>query len=184
MEASRRSGIERGGYMESERTDICGEVGVDVTERYFGPNAWWIANLLSHRVRFERGWFWTEAFCHGGRSDGLAFRQRPDGNGIDARCHVGNCSPEMAADGLGAQIGWPIRNSYEPLAEPVGRLWWLRGWPRWRLEWYGVAALAFSAPLLLGHGLEAAILTCLCFSVGSWLTGRHLTQRRSWRFRR
>ena len=42
---------------------------------------------------FERGWFWTTtAVCHGGKSDGLAFRQRPDGNGIEIRCHTGGCS--------------------------------------------------------------------------------------------
>ena len=64
-----------------------------MTEQYVGPSALRIANLLPHRVSFERGWFWTTtAVCHGGKSDGLAFRQRPDGNGIDVRCHTGGCS--------------------------------------------------------------------------------------------
>ena len=64
-----------------------------MAERYAGPSAKRIADLLSHRVSFARGWFWTTtAICHGGRSDGLAFRQRPDGEGIDTRCHTGGCS--------------------------------------------------------------------------------------------
>ena len=64
-----------------------------MTERYTGPSAKRIADLLRHRVSFERGWFWTvTAICHGGKSDGLAFRQRPDGNGIDVHCHTGGCS--------------------------------------------------------------------------------------------
>ena len=70
--------------MATERTDGNGEGGMDMTEQYTGPSAKRIADLLSHRVSFERGWFWTTtAICHGGRSDGLAFRQRPDGDGID-----------------------------------------------------------------------------------------------------
>ena len=61
-----------------------------MAEQYVGPSAARIANLIPHRVSFERGWFWTTtAICHGGKSDGLAFRQRPDGNGIDTRCHTG-----------------------------------------------------------------------------------------------
>ena len=46
-----------------------------------------IADLLPLRVS-EKGWFWDTAVCHGAQSDGLAFRQRPDGNGIDVRCHT------------------------------------------------------------------------------------------------
>ncbi len=184
MEALRTHDIGEGGDLESERTDIDDEGGMDVREQYVGPSALWIANRLPHHVSFERGWFWTTAVCHGGESDRLAFRQRPGGNGIDARCHTGGCSREMAADALGVQIGWPLRSAYESLAEPVDRLWWLREWPRWRFEWYAVAGLAFSAPLLLGHGLEVAILTCLGFRVGSWLTSRALMRRRAGRFRR
>ena len=163
--------------MESALTDIEGKTGVDVMERYVGPDAWWIANLLSDRIRFERDWFWTKAFCHGEEADELAFRQRPDGNGIDVHCHAGSCSPELAADGLGAQVGWPIRSSYEPLAEPVDRLWRLREWPWERLAWYGVAGLVFAAPLLVGLVPQAAILNCLGYTIGSWLMGRLLLRR-------
>ena len=61
-----------------------------MTEQYVGPSAMRIANLIPHRVNFDKGWFWTTtAICHGGKSGELAFRQRPDGNGIDTRCHTG-----------------------------------------------------------------------------------------------
>ena len=62
-------------------------------QQYTGPSAGRIANRIPHAVGFERGWFrTTTAVCHGGESDGLAFRQRPDGNGIDVRCHTGGCT--------------------------------------------------------------------------------------------
>ena len=78
--------------MDESRTQTK-EGEVNMTERYTGPSAKRIADLLPHRVSFERGWFWTTtAVCHGGKSDGLAFRQRPDGDGIDVRCHTGGCS--------------------------------------------------------------------------------------------
>ena len=170
--------------MELERTYIHGEGGMNLTERYAGPSALRIANLVPHPVRFGQGWFWTRAVCHGGESDELAFRQRPDGNGIDARCPTGHCSPEVAADALSAQIGWPIRSACEHPGQPVDRLWWLREWPPWRIAWWAAAALSFSAPLLLGHGAEAAILSFIGFGAGSWLTERSLTRRRGGRFRR
>ena len=80
----------------------------DRTEQYVGTSALSIANLLPHRVSFERGWFWTTtAICHGGKSDGLAFRQRPDGNGIETRCHTGGCSAGVVITELEALIGCP-----------------------------------------------------------------------------
>ena len=55
--------------MATERTDGNGEGGAHMTERYTGPSAKRIADLLPHRVSFERGWFWTTtAICHGGKS--------------------------------------------------------------------------------------------------------------------
>ena len=41
--------------MATERTDGNGEGGAHMTERYTGPSAKRIADLLSHRVSFERG---------------------------------------------------------------------------------------------------------------------------------
>ena len=62
------------------------------------------------RVRFDGGWFWTTAFCHGDEADELAFRQRPDGEGIDARCHAGEVlSPVGGGRVLGHRWGGPSR---------------------------------------------------------------------------
>ena len=180
MEALRRHDIGEGGdtHMESALTDIDGMMGRDVKEVYVGPSALWIARLIPRRFDFSQGWFWTTTeICHGGRSDGLAFRQRPDGNGIDVRCHTGGCSREVAIAGLETATGLSIRSAYAPTDRPVDRLWWLRDWPWERLAWWGTAALTFAAPLLVGLGLQAAILNCLCFSAGSWLMGRLLLRR-------
>ena len=104
--------------MATERTDGNGEGGAHMTERYTGPSAKRIADLLRHRVSFERGWFWTTtAICHGGKSDGLAFRQRPDGNGIDVHCHTGGCSAGVVITELEALIGLPIWTAYEPVRD-------------------------------------------------------------------
>ena len=61
-----------------------------MAQQYTGPSAGRIAGRIPHPVGFERGWFrTTTAICHGGDDpDGPAFRQRPDGNGIEVRCHT------------------------------------------------------------------------------------------------
>ena len=165
-------------HMESALTDIDGKIGRDVKEVYVGPSALWIAKLIPRRVSFSQGWFWTTTeICHEGRSDGLAFRQRPDGNGIDVRCHTRGCSRDVAMAGLETATGLSIQNAYAPTGRPVDRLWWLKHWPWERLAWWGTAALAFAAPLLVGLGLQAAILNCLGYGIGSWLTGRLLLRR-------
>ena len=60
--------------MDDSRTQANEEGGLDMTEQYTGPSAMRIANLIPHRVSFDRGWFWTTtAICHGGKSDGRRF---------------------------------------------------------------------------------------------------------------
>ena len=187
MEGLRTHHIGEGGdmHMESALTDIDGKIGRDVKEVYVGPSALWIAKLIPRQVSFSQGWFWTTPeICHGGRPDGLAFRQRPDDNGIDVRCHTRGCSRDVAMAGLETATGLSIQNAYAPTGRPVDRLWWLKHWPWERLAWWGTAALAFAAPLLVGHAVQAAILACLAFSVGSWLITRSLTRRSAMRFRR
>ena len=171
--------------MVTERTDIDGEGGVNMTEEYVGPSAARIVNLIPHRVSFERGWFWTStAVCHGGKSDGLAFRQRPDGNGIDVRCHTGDCSRGVVLTELEALIGLPIWTAYEPVPESVDEAPRLKRWPRRRLALYGMAALVVAAPLLLGLGLEIAFLNLVGLGIGGLLLTRFLVRRPARRPRR
>ena len=86
--------------------------------RYVGPTAARIAELIApqQRVRFERGWFWTAAVCHDSEQDRLAFRQRPDGEGIDVRCQRADnedrCSRERAIRQLETLTGESIWSAY------------------------------------------------------------------------
>ncbi len=154
--------------MDESRTQT-GEGGRDMTERYTGPSAAQIANLIPHRVSFERGWFWTTtAICHGGKSDGLAFRQKPDGEGIEARCHTGNCGKGVVITELEVLVGLPIWAAYEPVSNaaakaPEKRPWWKRK----RVVVAGIVALVIAAPLITGDG-ELVFLNLVGLGIG-WL---------------
>ncbi|MCY4620129.1 MAG: hypothetical protein OXD50_16485 [Chloroflexi bacterium] len=82
--------------------------------RYVGPTAARIAELIAprQRVRFELGWFWTAAACHGSEQDLLGFRQRPDGDGIDVRCMSAGCSRERVNRWLETTAGESIWSAY------------------------------------------------------------------------
>ena len=153
--------------------------------QYTGPSALRIANLIPHRVSFERGWFWTTAaVCHGSKSDGLAFRQRPDGNGIEVRCHTGGCSPGMVITELEALIGLPIWTAFEPVGEvadkaPKKRPWWKRK----KVAVAGVVALVVAAPLITGDG-ELVFLNLVGLGIGWLLLRRFLVRSTARRFRR
>ena len=156
-----------------------------MAEQYTGPSALRIANRLPHRVSFERGWFWTTtAICHGGKSDGLAFRQRPDGNGIDVRCHTGGCSPGVVITELETLIGLPIWTAYEPFSDAAvkaseKRPWWKRK----RIAVAGVVALVVAAPLITGD-LEVFFLNLVGLGIGALLLRRFMRRRpvgRRWR---
>ncbi len=155
------------------------------TERYTGPSAARIADLLPHRVSFERGWFWTTtAVCHGGKSDGLAFRQRPDGNGIDVRCHTRGCSAGVVITELEELIGLPIWTAYEPVSDaaaktPEKRPWWKRK----PVVVAGVVALVVAAPLLT-LDLEMFFLNLVGLGIGWLLLRRFMPRRTVRRFRR
>ena len=156
-----------------------------MTEQYVGPSAARIADLLPHRVSFERGWFWTTtAVCHGGKSDGLAFRQRPDGNGIDVRCHTGGCSPGVVITELEALIGLPIWTAYEPVSEeavkaPEKRPWWKRK----RVVVAAVVTLVIAAPLITGD-VELFALNLVGLGIGALLLRRFMPRRPVGRVRR
>ena len=153
------------------------------TQRYTGPSAGRIANLVPQRVSFERGWFRTStAICHGGdEPDGLAFRQRPDGNGIDVRCHTGGCTRAHAVTAIEGAIGLTIWTAYEPATEaadvrPRRRL------PVRRAVVAGGFAALLAAPLALGHGTETALANAAAFGVaGVLLAGLPARARRAFR---
>ena len=162
----------------TERTDINEEGGDAMAERYTGPSALRIADLLPHRVSFDRGWFWTTtAVCHGGKSDGLAFRQRPDGNGIDIRCHTAGCSKGVVITELEVLIGLPIWTAYEPVSDaavkaPEKRPWWKRK----RFAVAGVVALVVAAPLITGDG-EFFVLNLVGLGIGALLLRRFMVRK-------
>ena len=156
-----------------------------MAERYTGPSARRIADLLPHRVSYERGWFWTTtAICHGGRSDGLAFRQRPDGEGIETRCHTANCSPGVVITHLEALIGLPIWTAFETVSDAAveaetKKPWWKRR----KVVIAGIIALVIAAPLVT-LDLELFFLNLVGLGIG-WLLLRRFMPRRTPRtFRR
>ena len=155
------------------------------TEQYVGPSAARIADLLPHRVSFDKGWFWTStAVCHGGHSDGLAFRQRPDGQGIDVRCHTQGCSRGVVITQLEAVVGLPIWTAFEPVGDaavkaPEKRPWWKRK----RVVVAGVVALVVAAPLLT-LDLELFFLNLVGLGIGWLLLRRFMPRRPVGRFRR
>ena len=152
-----------------------------MTDRYIGPSAARIADLIPHRVSFDRGWFWTTtAICHGGRSDGLAFRQRPDGEGIDVRCHTRGCSRGLVITHLEALVGLPIWNAYEPVSNAVSKSIMPSWWTPKRTAVAGVIALVVAAPLLAGHGIEGAFLNLVGLGVVALLVWRFVRRFKRW----
>ena len=161
----------------TERTQA-NEGGTDMAEQYVGPSAMRIANLLGRRVSFERGWFWTTtAVCHGGKSDGLAFRQRPDGNGIEVKCHTGGCSAGVVITELEVLIGLPIWTAYAqvhdtPVKAPEKQPWWKRK----KVMVAGAVVLVVAAPLITGD-VELFFLNLVGLGIG-WMLLRRFMPRR------
>ena len=164
-----------------------------MTEGYTGPSARRIADLIPHRVSFERGWFWTTtAICHGGKSDGLAFRQQPDGNGIETRCHTGGCTAGVVITELEVLIGLPIWTAYVAVSDaavkaPEKRPWWKRK----KVVVAGIVALVIAAPLITGDGelvflnpVSSTGQALVGLGIGWLLLRRFLVRRPPGRFRR
>ena len=152
-------------------------------QRYTGPSAGRIANLIPREVNFERGWFQTSAVCHeSDEPDGLVFRQRADGNGIDVRCHSGGCTRGQVVTAIEGLIGLPIWTAYEPPAEAPPDAPRRRWWRRRRVALIAGAALLLAAPLALGHGLETAAANVAALGVaGALLAGLPGRTRRAFR---
>ena len=163
--------------------------------RYVGPTGARIAELIApkQRVRFERGWFWTAAFCHGSEQDLAAFGQRPDGEGIDVRCTPAGCSRERVIRSLEQLAGESIWSAYTTelrASTPVqasaewsgatggadrteaigGRLWIIPLAP--------FITLLLAAPLVFGYDLQLALLNAGGLAWAAWLGRRVLVSRR------
>ena len=137
-----------------------------MAERYAGPSAKRIADLLPHRVSYERGWFWTTtAICHGGWSDG---------EGIDVRCHTGGCSRGVVLTHLESLVGLPIWTAYAPVSgaavKAPEKLPW---WKRKRVVVAGVVALVVVAPLITGD-VEVFALNLVGLGIGALLLRRFM----------
>ena len=156
---------------------------------YTGPSAARIAELIApqQRVRFERGWFWTTAVCHESEQDTLAFRQRPDGDGIDVRCKSVGCRRERIIKQLETLAGEPIWSAYgagpdrsdtanrpeAAASESIER----------RQRNRCVILLPFvllllAAPLAMGLDLQVVALNAFGFAWAGWLVRRVILSRR------
>ena len=164
---------------------------------YVGPSAARIAEQIAtqQRVRFERGWFWTGAICHESKEDLAAFRQRPDGDGIDVRCRSANCSRERIIRSLEWLTGESIWSAYgtartEPRAtasssshspadesaETGGNEG--TGGRFWRLAFLPFIGVLVMASFILGFELEVAALSALGYGWVGWLAHRAVVTHR------
>jgi len=153
---------------------------------YVGPTAARIAELIApaQRVRFERGWFWTAAVCHDAEQDLTAFRQRPDGDGIDVRCRSAGCSRERLLRSLEQLTGESIWSAYsaEPRpsapARPAPGGTDQAGGRTWRLALASFIVLLAAAPLVFGYDLQVMALNTVGLGWAGWLARRVLLSRR------
>ena len=160
--------------------------------RYVGPSAARIAELLAadRRVRFERGWFWTAAFCHDSELDLMAFRQRPDGDGIDVRCRSVGCPRERIIHRLESITGEAIWSAYTAETRPrehapvpadetggTGKTDGTGGRSR-RIALAPFVVLLLAAPLVFGYDLQVIALNAAGFGWVAWLGRRLLRDRR------
>ncbi|MDE2747063.1 MAG: hypothetical protein OXI41_13955 [Chloroflexota bacterium] len=154
--------------------------------RYVGPSAARIAELIAprQRVRFERGWFWTAAVCHESEQDLLAFRQRPDGDGIDVRCKSAGCSRERVIRSLEQLTGESIWSAYttEPrtstLSQAPSKRTDATGGRSRGLALTPFIVLFAVAPLVFGYDLQVMALNSVGLGWAGWLARRVLLSRR------
>ena len=158
--------------------------------RYTGPSAARIADLIApqQRVRFERGWFWTAAVCHESEQDTLAFRQRPDGDGIDIRCKSAGCRRERIIKRLETLTGEPIWSAYSAgpdSSETANRPDTAassrtsnNGCERnWNVILLPFALLLLAAPMAMGFDLQVVALNAFGLGWAGWLVRRVVLTR-------
>ena len=159
--------------------------------RYVGPTAARIAELIAprQRVRFERGWFWTAAVCHGSQQDQLSFRQRPDGDGIDVRCRSAGCARERVISSLEQLTGESIWSAYSAQHSTSASTTTQAqvhqtggndrtGGRSWCLALASFIVLLAAAPLVLGYDLQVMALNTVGLGWAGWLARRILLSRR------
>ena len=160
--------------------------------RYTGPSAARIADLIAphQRVRFERGWFWTAAVCHESEQDTLAFRQRPDGDGIDVRCKSAGCRREQVIKRLETLAGEPIWSAYGVTTDTSNRSETATEPPatassskegrerNWSVMLLPFVLLLLAAPLAMGFDLQVVALNAFGFGWAGWLVRRVVLSRR------
>ncbi len=154
--------------------------------RYTGPKAARIADLIAarQRVRFERGWFWTAAVCHESEQDIVAFRQRPDGDGIDVRCKSAGCRREQIIKRLETLAGEAIWSAYgvdpdrtdppQPAKPETGAT----AKRDLRSLLVPFVLLLLAAPLVMGFDVQVVALNVLGLGWAGWLVRRVLLNRR------
>ena len=170
----------------NDRNEPNGSSAASTRGRYTGPSAGRIAELLAAhgRVRFEQGWFWTQALCHESEQDQLSFRQRPDGDGLDVRCRSAGCSRERIVRRLEARTGESIWSAYSteprsaPAAQQLGSGTDARGSRSWRLALAPLVILLLAAPLVLGADLQVGALNAAGLGWTAWLVRSVLLNRR------
>ena len=154
--------------------------------RYTGPSAARIADLIAphQRVRFERGWFWTAAVCHESEQDTLAFRQRPDGDGIDVRCESAGCRREQVIKRLETLTGESIWSAYgadsdrsDP-SRPARPATGATATRDWRTLLLPFVLLLLAAPVALGLDLQVVALNAFGIGWAGWLLRRVVLNRR------
>ena len=164
--------------------------------RYTGPSAARIAELVApqQRVRFERGWFWTAALCHesGQDQDLVAFRQRPDGDGIDVRCKSAGCRRERIIKRLETLTGEPIWSAYGASTDSSNRLETATEPPasasssssnegrerNWNVTLLPFVLLLLAAPIAMGFDLQVVALNAFGLGWAGWLVRRVVLNRR------
>ena len=158
--------------------------GTTTRGRYVGPTAARIAELIAprQRVRFERGWFWTAAACHDSEQDLLAFRQRPDGDGIDVRCKSAGCSRVHLIRRLETLSGESIWSAYraedapppasKSSANEVDPATNEAGERSWQVVLLPFVILLLAAPLVLGYDLQVVALNAFGLGWTGWLAHR------------
>ena len=96
------------------------------------------------------------------------------------RCHTRGCTPGLIVTHLEGVTGLPIWTAYEPLDDAARKAPWRSWWTPKRIAVASVIGLVLGAPLLLGHGVEAALLNLVGLGIAALLVWRFTRRLRRW----